>query len=97
MRLEISRVGSAATREISRPRLHHGRRRSRAAGARLWFGLIHTPQLFGDWVGVAVVTVMGAVFTFMRQRYDSIFPSMISHFTYNATLALAAIVGSTLE
>ncbi|MCC6698651.1 MAG: CPBP family intramembrane metalloprotease [Candidatus Hydrogenedentes bacterium] len=63
----------------------------------LWFGVIHTPQLFGDWVGVAVVTLMGVVFTFMRQHYDSILPSMISHFTYNATLALAAIVGSALE
>ena len=63
----------------------------------LWFGIIHTPQLFGDWVGVAVVTVMGVVFTFMRQHYDSILPSMISHFAYNATLALATIVGSALE
>ena len=63
----------------------------------LWFGLLHTPQLFGNWVAVVVVTAMGAVYTYVRQRYDSIFPSVITHFTYNGALLLFGIVASAFE
>jgi len=63
----------------------------------VWFGLVHAPQLAGDWAGLPVVTAMGALWTYLRIRYDSIVPCMVSHFTYNLVLlgisGLAMMVG----
>jgi len=63
----------------------------------LWFGIIHPPPLYGDWAGVAVVTGMGAVFTYLRQRYDSVLPSIAAHLAYNGTLGIAGVFFSAFE
>ncbi|MCC6154424.1 MAG: CPBP family intramembrane metalloprotease [Candidatus Hydrogenedentes bacterium] len=49
----------------------------------LWFGLLHVAQLWGEWVGVVIVVILGTIWTFQRHRYDSLYPSIISHWTYN--------------
>lgn len=61
----------------------------------VWFGLVHAPQLVGDWAGVVVVTIMGGVFTGLRQWSGSIFPSMVAHVSYNAVLVVAGLIGSS--
>lgn len=62
-----------------------------------WFAAVHVPQIFGDWAGVATIFVMGVVFTYLRQRYDSILPSLTAHFVYNGTLVTAGLLGSVLS
>lgn len=61
----------------------------------VWFGLVHAPQLVGDWIGVIVVTIMGGIFTGLRQWSGSIFPSMVAHVAYNAVLVVAGLIGSS--
>ena len=58
----------------------------------IWFGLIHAPQLAGDWIGLPVVTAAGALFTWLRYKYDSVVPGLICHLTYNSTLIAVSIV-----
>jgi len=52
----------------------------------VWFMLVHVGQLTGDPIGIAVIFCMGLLWTIQRNRYDSITPSIISHWTYNASL-----------
>lgn len=59
----------------------------------VWFGLVHAPQLAGDWTGLIPVTIMGAVFTVLRQWQGSILPSIVAHLSYNFVLVLVAVVG----
>ncbi|GMV95406.1 MAG: hypothetical protein AMXMBFR82_51840 [Candidatus Hydrogenedentota bacterium] len=61
----------------------------------VWFGIVHAPQLVGDWTGVIVVTIMGGIFTGLRQWFGSIFPSMVAHVSYNAVLVVAGLIGSS--
>ena len=60
----------------------------------VWFGLVHVQQLLGDPVAIVVVTALGAAFTIQRYVTKSIVPSIVTHFTYNVTLLILALVGS---
>lgn len=64
-----------------------------------WFGAVHAFQVAGDWVALPVITLMGLVWTLMRRHYDSLLPSMLSHWSYNATLIalswLAVLLGES--
>lgn len=51
-----------------------------------WFGAVHAFQVAGDWIALPVITLMGLSWTLMRRHYDSLLPSMLSHWSYNATL-----------
>lgn len=57
-----------------------------------WFGLIHAPQLLGDPMGIPVVFAVGGLFTWLRCKYDSIWPSIACHVAYNTTLIGATII-----
>jgi membrane protease YdiL (CAAX protease family) len=57
-----------------------------------WFGFAHSFQLAGDWVGIPVVLTMGLIWTLLRHWRDSLVPSIVCHWTYNTTLAIAAVV-----
>jgi hypothetical protein len=60
----------------------------------LWFGVAHSIQLAGDWVGLVTVVTMGFLWTWMRCRFQSLWPSILCHWTYNVVLvALSVGVG----
>ena len=50
------------------------------------FALLHLPQLWGSWAGVALIFVVGYVLSFIRQRSNSLIPSFIVHTSYNSML-----------
>lgn len=56
-----------------------------------WFASIHVFQLAGDWGQLLWVAMMGGFWTWLRERHDSVVPSLVSHWIYNA-----ALVGTTL-
>jgi membrane protease YdiL (CAAX protease family) len=63
------------------------------------FALVHLPQLWGSWAGVAMIFVVGYVLSFIRQRSNSLIPSFIVHTSYNSMLfgvfALSTLVQKT--
>ena len=50
------------------------------------FALLHVPQLWGSWAGVALIFVVGYVLSFVRLRSNSLIPSFIIHTSYNTML-----------
>jgi membrane protease YdiL (CAAX protease family) len=56
------------------------------AAVTLWFGAIHIPQLWGDPLVIPVIFAMSLIWTTMRWRTGSLWPSLLSHLTYNTTL-----------
>ena len=50
------------------------------------FALLHIPQLWGSWAGIAMIFVVGYVLSLVRQRSNSVIPSFIIHTAYNAML-----------
>ena len=62
------------------------------AAVSLWFGAVHVPQLWNDFVGIPVVATMGLLWTLMRHHYGSLLPSLLSHLTYNATLVTISLL-----
>jgi len=50
------------------------------------FALLHLPQLWGSWAGIALIFVVGYVLSFVRQRSNSLIPSFIIHTSYNGML-----------
>ena len=50
------------------------------------FALLHLPQLWGSWAGVALIFVVGYVLSIVRWRSNSLIPSFIIHTSYNAML-----------
>jgi membrane protease YdiL (CAAX protease family) len=58
------------------------------------FGLMHGAQLGWTWSLVAVLTVVGVVFTFVRARTGSVFASFLMHLGYNSLISIAALIGT---
>jgi len=50
------------------------------------FALLHIPQLWGSWAGIALIFVVGYILSAVRQRSNSLIPSFIIHTAYNAVL-----------
>ena len=50
------------------------------------FALLHIPQLWGSWAGIALIFVVGYILSFVRLRTNSLIPSFIIHTSYNAML-----------
>jgi membrane protease YdiL (CAAX protease family) len=62
-----------------------------------WFGLIHLPQLFPDLLAVLAVASMGLIWTVLRHVSDSLWPPIITHWTYNVTLVIISTLGQATE
>ncbi len=58
----------------------------------IWFGSAHAFQLAGDWVGLAFVVCMGAIWTLQRHLSRSLLPSIVTHWVYNTTLVILSIL-----
>jgi membrane protease YdiL (CAAX protease family) len=58
------------------------------------FGLLHASQLWGAWVQIAMLVVVGIVFTYARARTHTVVASYLLHVSYNSCLFLGFLVAS---
>jgi membrane protease YdiL (CAAX protease family) len=58
------------------------------------FGLMHGPQLGGAKSLIAVLSLVGIVFTAARALTGSVFASYLMHLGYNSLIAIFALIGS---
>jgi uncharacterized protein len=58
------------------------------------FGLMHGPQLGGAKSLIAVLSVVGIVFTLARALTGSVFASYLMHLGYNSLIAVFALIGT---
>jgi membrane protease YdiL (CAAX protease family) len=61
------------------------------------FALLHIPQLWGSWAGIALIFVVGYVLSVVRMRSNSVIPTFIIHTAYNATLFGVFAVSSFVQ
>ena len=61
------------------------------------FALLHLPQLWGSWAGVALIFVVGYVLSFVRLRANSLIPSFVIHTSYNAMLFGVFALGTAVQ
>ena len=58
------------------------------------FGLLHASQLWGGWVQIGLLVIVGIVFTYARAATHSVLASYLMHVSYNSFLFLALAIGS---
>ena len=58
------------------------------------FGLLHASQLWGAWAQIAMLIVVGIVFTYARARTHTVVASYVLHVSYNSCLFLGFLVAS---
>lgn len=62
----------------------------------LLFTLMHVGQLWGSWVEIALILMVGLTLSTVRARTGSLVPSFIIHLTYNSSISLAVLVQTLL-
>ncbi len=58
------------------------------------FGLLHAPQLWGGWVQIALLVIVGIVFTCARAVTRTVLASYLLHVSYNFFVSFAFLLGS---
>ena len=58
------------------------------------FGLLHASQLWGGWAQIALLILVGIVFTYARARTHTVLASYLLHVSYNSFLFLGFVVAS---
>lgn len=58
------------------------------------FGLLHAPQLWGGWVQIALLVIVGIVFTYARAVVRTVLASYLLHVSYNFFVSFAFLLGS---
>jgi membrane protease YdiL (CAAX protease family) len=58
------------------------------------FGLMHAPQLWGGWLQIALLILVGIVFTYARAATRTVVTSYLLHVSYNSFLFLTFFIGS---
>lgn len=58
------------------------------------FGLLHASQLWGGWGQIALLVVVGIVFTYARATTRTVVASYLMHVSYNSFLFLGMAIGS---
>jgi CAAX protease family protein len=61
------------------------------------FALLHVPQLWGSWAGVALIFVVGYILSLIRDRSNSLIPSLIMHTSYNAMLFGVFVISTLVQ
>jgi uncharacterized protein len=56
------------------------------------FGLLHAPQLWGGWVQIALLIVVGVFFTYARALSRTVLASYLLHLGYNLFIAVAFLI-----
>ena len=58
------------------------------------FGLVHGPQLGGNWAVVALLMLVGVIFTFARAWTGTVLASFFLHLGYNSMIAITSIIAT---
>jgi membrane protease YdiL (CAAX protease family) len=58
------------------------------------FGLLHAPQLWGGWTQIALLVLVGILFTYARAATRTVVTSYLLHLSYNSFLFLAFLISS---
>jgi membrane protease YdiL (CAAX protease family) len=58
------------------------------------FGLLHASQLWGAWVQIVLLILVGIIFTYARARTRTVVASYLLHVSYNSCLFLGFFVAS---
>ena len=58
------------------------------------FGLLHAPQLWGGWGQIALLILVGIMFTAARAVSRTVLASYLLHVSYNSFLFIAFLVAS---
>lgn len=58
------------------------------------FGLLHAPQLWGGWVQIGLLIVVGIVFTYVRAVTRTVLGSYLLHVSYNSFISIAFLIGT---
>lgn len=58
------------------------------------FGLLHAAQLWGGWVQIALLIVVGIVFTYARAKSKTVVASFLLHLSYNSLIFVAFLFAS---
>jgi uncharacterized protein len=58
------------------------------------FGLLHAPQLWTGWVQIALLVVVGVIFTYARAAKKTVLASYLLHVSYNFFVSLAFLISS---
>ena len=61
------------------------------------FALLHIPQLWGSWAGIALIFLVGYILSQVREKSNSLIPSLIIHTSYNAMLFGVYVVGTLVQ
>lgn len=58
------------------------------------FGLLHAPQLWGGWGQIALLVIVGIVFTWARAAARTVVASYLLHLSYNSLVCIVFLVTS---
>jgi hypothetical protein len=58
------------------------------------FGLLHAPQLWGGWVQIALMVLVGIIFTYVRSVTHTVLGSYLLHVSYNSFISVAFLIGT---
>lgn len=58
------------------------------------FGLLHSAQLWGGWLQIGLLVVVGIIFTYVRAATRTVLASYLLHLSYNSFLFLVFLAGS---
>lgn len=58
------------------------------------FGLLHAAQLWGGWVQIALLILVGIIFTYARAVSKTVVASYLLHFSYNSLIFLGFVIAS---
>ena len=63
----------------------------------LMFTSLHVTQLWGSWMAVSLILLVGLALSLVRALTGALFPAFLLHLAYNTTLCLLSLVGLALE
>ena len=61
-------------------------------GTGILFGLLHAPQLWGGWVQISMLVLVGIVLTYVRAATRTVLASFLIHISYNTSVAFAVVI-----
>jgi membrane protease YdiL (CAAX protease family) len=56
------------------------------------FGLLHAPQLSGAWTQIALMVLVGIVFTYIRAASRTVLASYLTHLSYNGWIFITTMI-----
>jgi hypothetical protein len=64
------------------------------AATGILFGLLHAPQLWGGWVQIGLLILVGIVFTYVRAVTRTVLGSYLLHVSYNSFISIAFLIST---